>query len=106
MIGKGPGGRPPGSKNKVGSLGAQAAREMIKKALSEERELFLWGYWLDHKDNRISWEAFKLAMAYKYGHPYQPVAPVDEQEAVIILGDGRVGIQAVSETERVPQLPS
>lgn len=69
------GGRQKGTPNKA-KLGV---RDLLDRVLDDDANERAWRKWLKHKDSKIAFEAFKLAQAYKYGKPVQPV--VDEDPA-------------------------
>jgi hypothetical protein len=69
-------GAPQGNANASAANRAvqRTIREALRGAMSEEQEIALWNDYLYHAaDLHIRWEAFKLAMAYKYDKPAQPV---------------------------------
>jgi len=59
------GGRQKGTPNKV----TQQVREIVASVFADQKEAEQWKKLLDHKDPRIAFEAFKLALAYKHGRP-------------------------------------
>jgi hypothetical protein len=69
------GGRRTGSLNKA-TLGV---KELLSCVLPTEENKRVWRKFLNHRDQRIRWEAFKLAQSYMFGKPVQPV--VDEEMA-------------------------
>lgn len=46
---------------------------MLGELLHDTRNRELWNKWLTHKDPKYRWEAFKLAQAYMFGKPVQPI---------------------------------
>jgi hypothetical protein len=63
------GGRQKGARN-VASVGIKT---LLGEVLSDGELKSRWKNWLGHRDERIAFEAFKLALSYLYGQPVQPV---------------------------------
>ena len=75
------GGRQKGARN-IASAGIKA---LLGEVLSDGDLKRRWRKWLGHRDHRIAFEAFKLALSYLYGKPVQPV--VGEELAPPIMID-------------------
>src|SRR5260221_13597918 len=90
------GGKRFGAGRKKGSTSksTEAKRKLGVENLPDAVENVLWAKYLNHKDQKIAWEAFKLAKMYKSGQP--PRAPSDK-------GDGQT---IVIQFKRDPETPS
>jgi hypothetical protein len=75
------GGRRKGARN-VATAGIKA---LLAEVLSDGELKRRWKKWLGHRDQRIAFEAFKLAPSYLFGKPVKPV--VDEELAPPIMID-------------------
>ena len=73
------GGRQKGSVNKT----TQAIRELIGTVLTDQLEAAKWKQYLTHKDPRIAYACFELAVQYKHGKPSQAIKVTDDQDRVI-----------------------
>jgi hypothetical protein len=47
-------------------------KTLLGEVLSDGELKRRWKQWLGHRDERIAFEAFKLALSYLYGKPAQP----------------------------------
>lgn len=65
-----------GAGRKKGSTGAasDAKKKLAASILPDKLETALWNKYLHHSDEKIAWEAFKLAKSYKSGKPVQPMS--------------------------------
>jgi hypothetical protein len=64
-----PAGRQKGTPNKA----TEGIRLLLNTVLHDTELRKRWKDWLDHKDEHIAWEAFKLSQAYMFGKPVQPI---------------------------------
>jgi hypothetical protein len=65
------GGRKPGSKNKKTIATKQQTQEFFDCIVPDKWEARQWKRFLKSKNEKICWEAFKLAVAYKRGKPIE-----------------------------------
>ena len=64
------GGRQKGARN----IASAGIKTLLGEVLCDAELKRRWKRWLGHRDERIAFEAFKLALSYLYGKPVQPVA--------------------------------
>lgn len=67
--GKKSGGRKNGTPNKA----TTSIKQMLGELIHDARNRELWEKWLTFPDPHFRWEAFKLAQAYMFGKPAQPI---------------------------------
>jgi hypothetical protein len=72
------GGRQRGARN----LASEGVKEILGSIYTAEAQTREWKKWAKHKDPRIAFETFKLALSYLYGKPAQTI--VGQEEAVPI----------------------
>ena len=59
-------------------------KALLAEVLSDGELKRRWKKWLGHRDQRIAFEAFKLALSYLYGKPIQ-LAVSDELAPPILI---------------------
>ena len=77
------GGSRPGSGRKPGKA-ASVKRAIVAQVLTDVLEKNLWAEFLESGDQRVKWEAFKLAKAYKSGQPPRAVEDREQQQIIIV----------------------
>jgi hypothetical protein len=75
------GGRQKGARN----IASEGVKQILGSIYTAEAQTKEWKRWAKHKDPRLAFETFKLALSYLYGKPVQKI--VGEEEAVPIKID-------------------
>ena len=74
------GGRQKGTPNRA----TAGVKELLSEILPDEESKRRWLKWLNHKDDRIGFEAFKLALSYQFGKPGQSAAGEEGSTQVLV----------------------
>lgn len=67
------GGRQKGARN----IATAEIKALLAEVLSDAELKRRWKKWLGHRNQRIAFEAFKLALSYLYGKPIQSIVGED-----------------------------
>lgn len=73
-------GRPIGARN----IASGGIKELLNAMLPESELKKRWLKWMNHRDPKLAWEAFKLAQAYQFGKPVQPITGDEEAPPIRI----------------------
>lgn len=73
-----------GRKKNTSNAATYSIKLMLGELVHDARNRDLWEKWLTHKDPHFAWEAFKLAQAYMFGKPVQPIVGEEDLPPVRI----------------------